>query len=143
MIFLLKIAFLIFLAMKYLKITHLIIGIMVFLLFLYTGQLMRHQYFVGEMEGMSRALYRANHLYILLFGLINISLGNYLNVGDWQIKKITQTIGSFLILIATVLVIYSFFVDLPTEGIERPHARNALYLILAGVLFHTIPDRKS
>jgi len=128
--------------MKYLKVIHLVIGIAVFLLFLYTGQLMRHQYFVGEMEGMSRALYRANHLYILLFGLINLSLGNYLSIGNWHIKRITQVIGSLLVLIATFLVIYSFFIDLPTDGIERPHSRNALYLILAGVFFHTIPDRK-
>ena len=129
--------------MKYLKAIHLIIGITVFLVFLYTGQLMRHQYFVGEMEGIQRALYRTNHLYILLFGLINLSLGNYFSLGVWSIKKLTQIIGSVLVLIATFLVIYSFFVDLPAVGIERPHSRNALYLILAGILFHTIPDWKS
>ena len=37
---------------------------------------------------------------------------------------------------ATILVIYGFFTELPTEQIERPLTRNSLYLILFGVSVH-------
>lgn len=89
-----------------------------------------------DMELMSRALFRTGHLYILLFGLINISLGINFQLSQNGVLKNIQKIASGFIFIATILVIYSFFTELPSSKIDRPIASLSLYLILAGVSFH-------
>ena len=51
---------------------HFIGGIIVIIIFLLSGQYMDHNFnHRHDMELMNRALFRAGHLYILLFGLIN------------------------------------------------------------------------
>jgi len=94
---------------------------------------------LADMDNFPRALMRMQHLYILLAGLINISIGSYLRHAKDRFLFILQIIGSLLIITATLLLVYSFFTELPSSHIERPLCRNALYLILAGVLFHVLP----
>lgn len=123
--------------MYHLKSFHFIFGIALLITFALTGQYMHHKY--DHLEGMpslERALFRAEHIYILLMALINVGLGTYLTTFKAKILKLLQNIGSFLVTIASVLMVYSFFTELPSTVIERPISRNALYLILAGVLFH-------
>ena len=43
---------------------------------------------IKDMELMNRALFRAGHLYILLFGLINVSIGAYYQPAKHKIMKI-------------------------------------------------------
>ena len=116
---------------------HLILGILIVIIFLLTGQYM-HRYYnhLQDMELMSRALFRAGHLYILLFGLINTALGSHLKLSKEKWIKLTQQIGSTMIFIASFLVIFAFFKELPAERIERPITRYSLYLILLGVSIH-------
>ncbi len=120
-----------------LKLTHFALGLLMILVFLLTGQYMDHQYdHLANMESMNRALFRAGHLYILLFALINLALGSYLHLYSSSAKRALQGIGSVLIFMACGLIVMSFFNELPSENIERPTARYALYLILAGVSLH-------
>lgn len=120
-----------------LKKIHLFTGILVIIVFLLTGQFMHHQHnHLKDMDMMNRALFRAGHLYILLFGLINVSLGSYFEPYQNKIMKYLQTFGSVVVLTATFLVIYGFFIDLPTQDIERYWTRISLYLILFGVVIH-------
>ncbi len=118
---------------------HFYLGIGIVIIFLLTGQYMHHFYdHLQNMEPMSRALFRAGHLYILLFGLINAALGMYLQLATRKWAQLGQYIGSGAILIASGLVIYGFFTELPATQMERPITRYSLYLILFGVATHGI-----
>nr|WP_321234205.1 hypothetical protein [uncultured Psychroserpens sp.] len=85
---------------------------------------------------MNRALFRAGHLYILLFGLINAALGAYMKSIKNKVFNTIQSFGSVSIIIASLLVIYAFFTELPTETIERPLTRLSLYMVFFGVTIH-------
>lgn len=117
--------------------THFYSGIIIVLVFLLTGQYMDHKFgHLQEMELMNRALFRAGHLYILLFGLINAALGINFHETEQGLWGKIQIFGSIATLFASLLVIYAFFVELPTEHIERPLTRYGLYLILLGISLH-------
>lgn len=121
------------------KLTHLIFGFLMFLVFLLTGQYMDKTYnHLEDMEDLPRALMRAQHLYILFSALIHIVLGSYLTVSKDKLIKTFQILGSLLVYSATILLIYSFFNELPSDYIERPICRNALYIMLGGVLGHGV-----
>ncbi|CAI8194877.1 MAG: Uncharacterised protein [Formosa sp. Hel1_33_131] len=116
---------------------HFYLGIVIIIVFLLTGQYMHHNYdHLRNMELMNRALFRAGHLYILLFGLINVSLGIHFRISNIKLLKKIQFFASIIIFSATFLVVYGFFTELPTEQIERPLTRISLYLILLGVSIH-------
>ena len=122
---------------------HFYLGILIVIVFLLTGQYMDHNYdHLRDMEPMNRALFRAGHLYILLFGLINIALGAYHKMRVNGLFRLVQILGSLLIFTATFLVVYGFFTELPTDQIERPLTRYSLYLILAGVVLHGLASLK-
>jgi len=118
---------------------HFYFGLTIFMVFLLTGQYMSQYYnHLADMELMQRALFRAGHLYILLFGLINLSLGAYYQSAKNKTYQYIQLAGSTIIIFATGLCIYSFFTELPATQIERPLSRLSLYLILAGSLIHAL-----
>jgi len=113
---------------------HFYFGMLIVVIFLLTGQYMHHEFgHLKEMELMSRALFRAGHLYILLFGLINIALGINFHKPKTSTLIKFQLFGSIVILLASILIIYAFFIELPAKQIERPLTRISLYLILLGV----------
>ncbi|MFK8060166.1 MAG: hypothetical protein AB8B78_08765 [Polaribacter sp.] len=93
-----------------------------------------------DMSLTERALFRSGHIYILFLSFINISLGSYLTFGKTKFIKTCQVIGSFLIIISTILIIYSFFKELPTNKIERIISRFGIYFALAGTLLHSISN---
>ena len=116
---------------------HVFGGIIIVIIFTLTGQYMHHNYnHLKDMESMSRALFRAGHLYILLFGLINVAIGSYYKLSNQNLLRKGQLLGSVLIITASILIIYSFFTELPTKQIERPISRYSLYIVLAGVSIH-------
>ena len=116
---------------------HFYIGLLVIIIFVLTGQYMKLSFNrLIDMELISRALFRTGHLYILLFGLINISLGINFQISKEQVFKRIQQTASGLMFTATLLVIFSFFTELPRNEIERPISRYSLYFILAGVSIH-------
>ncbi|WP_298902864.1 hypothetical protein [uncultured Psychroserpens sp.] len=116
---------------------HLFFGIAIVITFILTGQYMHHRYdHLKDMELMNRALFRAGHLYILLFGLINVALGAYFNPIKHHLLNKIQWLGSVSIIIASCLVIYAFFTELPTDDIERPLTRLSLYVVFFGVTIH-------
>lgn len=118
---------------------HFYFGILIVVIFLLTGQYMHHKFgHLKEMELMNRALFRAGHLYILLFGLINMALGINFQTPKKELLRKIQLFGSIITLGASLLVIYAFFVELPSEQIERPLTRYSLFLILLGISTHGI-----
>ncbi|WP_460218652.1 hypothetical protein [Psychroserpens sp. MEBiC05023] len=116
---------------------HLFLGISIVIIFLLTGQYMHHKYdHLKDMELMNRALFRAGHLYILLFGLINVAIGAYIKPLKHKLLSKIQNFGSVPIIISSALIIYAFFTELPTEHIERPLSRLSLYMVFFGVTIH-------
>jgi hypothetical protein len=106
-----------------------------------TGQYMDRNFnHLADMEDLPRVLMRAQHLYILFSALINIALGCYLNISKDVWIKTFQLLGSLLIEIATIILLYSFFKELPSNQIESPLCRQGVYIMLAGVLGHGIPS---
>ena len=127
--------------MKWVRVIHLIFGFLMFIAFLLTGQYMDRNFnHLVDMDDLPRALMRAQHLYILLAASINIALGCYLTVSKDKLVMIFQILGSILIISATLMLLYSFFKELPAEHMERPLCRFALYTMLAGVLGHGVPN---
>ncbi|WP_248723209.1 hypothetical protein [Seonamhaeicola sp. ML3] len=126
---------------------HLFFGIAIVVLFAYTGHYLSEnfQYTEGK-EMMGRALTRAGHLYILLFGLINAALGAHLKLSKNKLIRTFQKFGSIIIFGSTLLVVYGFFTELPASEIRRPMTQKSLYLILLGVTIHgltaLIPEKK-
>lgn len=116
---------------------HFFLGILIVIVFLLTGQYMHHNFdHLQGMESMNRALFRAGHLYILLFGLIHVAMGTYYQPKKKSLLEKLQWLGSLLMFAGTFLVVYGFFTELPSEGIERPLTRYSLYLIFGGTSLH-------
>lgn len=122
---------------------HFYLGITIVIIFILTGQYMHHSFdHLKGMEQMNRALFRAGHLYILLFGLIHIALGSHFRTFKSPLFRKIQWAGSTVLFIASFLVIYGFFTELPTDQIERPLTRISLYLVLLGISIHGLTSLK-
>ena len=117
---------------------HLAVGAFVLAVFLLTGYHMRfHLHQVMEAHERLRFSLRGNHLYILLLGLLNLSLGAYLKVNQTIWRAYLQLVGSLMILTATGLVIVAFFFE-NKELSERPLTLLAIILALTGTLLHVV-----
>ncbi len=104
------------------------VGVATVVVFLLTGLYMRLR-FPGlyDHNQVVRFLFRANHIYLLASGLLNIAVGTYLAMqpGGW--RRNLQVAGSLLYLAAPVLLLVAFFY-------EPPQARPERYLTVIGVL---------
>lgn len=117
---------------------HLVVGFFVIAVFLLTGYHMRfHIHHLMEVNDRLRFSLRGNHIYILLLGLLNLSLGAYLKVSQTIWRAYLQLVGSLMILAATGLVIVAFFFE-NKEALERPFTLLAIILALAGTMLHVV-----
>ena len=88
--------------------THFYLGIIIIIIFLITGQYMHYNFeHLKNMELMNRALFRAGHVYILLFGLINVSLGTHFKISEISFVKRVQLFSSAIIFISYI-PLYTF-----------------------------------
>lgn len=122
---------------------HLLLGLAGFLIFLFSGQYMRH--FMPEMhlDGHDRLRFstRGSHIYILMSALLNLSLGSYLRVSAARWRAALQAIGSVLIIAATVLLVAAFFYE-SKDSPERPVTLSAMIAGLAGTSLHLLSSIK-
>lgn len=119
------------------RLLHLVVGLAMFVIFLLTGQYMKFYYpNMTEVNDGLRLLLRTRHIFILLAGLINISIGVYFSHRKLLWRKILQSAGSALILVASCLLIIAFFYDTKLEHLETPFTHYGMYLLLAGTFFH-------
>jgi hypothetical protein len=90
---------------------------------------------------------RSRHIYILFAALINIVLGVYLQLRPQMALKILQVVGSVVIAIGSVLLVYAWYVE--TYGLQHFSglSRNGIYITAAGVGLHlfgmALPQRKT
>lgn len=114
-------------------------GITVVVLFLLTGLYMRwHFPDAYAAHETIRYLYRANHIYLLFAGLVNVGLGLYLDARPDTWRKTVQRIGSVLVLAAPVLLLAAFLHEPPQAVPERPLTAAGIFSAAIGMLCHFI-----
>jgi glucan phosphoethanolaminetransferase (alkaline phosphatase superfamily) len=126
------------------RLLHLILGILLVVIFLLTGQYMDIylHHMVGVPDGL-RLLYRTRHIFILLDGLVNLGLAAYL-VGrreTWQ--RTMQWAGSILIILASILLVAAFFYDSTRGDLRTPLTHWGVYAIALGTLAHLFSGIRS
>lgn len=116
---------------------HLAFGLAVVVVFLYTGFYMQTNFpaLYRDNEAI-RYMYRAGHIYILFSGLLNIIIGIYLLPGSGQWKANLQGIGSFLLLVGPLLLIFAFFYEPPSGSPERVFTLAGVLFLMLGTICH-------
>ena len=120
---------------------HLYAGWLFVLIFVLTGQYMRHVIHPAmEADPVLRYSIRANHIYILLFGLLHLCLGAYWRPSVNTSQQRLQLAGSALLMLATAIAIAAFFFE-PKVGEERPGVLIAMVAAVVGVGLHLLGVR--
>lgn len=118
---------------------HLILGIILFIVFVTTGRFMRWDFPDKEIIAPElRILMRSRHIYILFSALIHLALGIYLNISPNTWRKVSQIFGSILLILASGLLIWGFIGETYYVKTFSEISRNGIYLSLAGIGFHLI-----
>ena len=120
---------------------HLYAGWLFVLIFVLTGQYMRlviHPQM--EADSVLRFSLRANHVYLLLFGLIHLCLGAYWRASLTARRQKLQLTGSLALLAATLVAIAAFFFEAKV-GEERPALLAAMVAAVVGTGLHLLGVR--
>jgi hypothetical protein len=118
--------------------THLIFGILLFVVFLTTGQFMRADFPDKEIIPQElRLLMRSRHIYILFCGFLHILLGVYLQMRTDR-KRWLQYAGSVLLYLSGGLLTWAFVAETYTFAHFSEISRFGIYTSLAGVALHLI-----
>ena len=116
---------------------HFVLGIVLVVVFLLSGQYMEYVHNRTLPDGV-RLLYRSRHIYVLFNAMINLSLGLYVQYAAVGWRRRMQLSGSFLIIFAPVLLLAGFFYE-PPRGIEHTFiARYGIFATAIGILFHLV-----
>ncbi|MBK9153900.1 MAG: hypothetical protein IPM25_06730 [Chloracidobacterium sp.] len=118
---------------------HLIFGLLLFVVFLITGQFMRTDFPDKEAIGQDlRLLMRSRHIYILFNALIHISLGVYLQMRPARWQRAFQFAGSAVLVAAAVFLVLAWRSETYELQQFSGLSREGIYLSLAGVILHLI-----
>lgn len=90
-----------------------------------------------------RLLMRSRHIYILLSSLIHIVLGVYVQIHAEIWRKVLQIFGSVLLISGSVLFVWAFIYETYRTQNFSELSRFALYITLAGTVFHLIGGFKA
>ncbi len=120
---------------------HLYAGWLFVLVFVLTDQYMRHVIHPAmEADPVLRYSIRANHIYILLFGLLHLGLGAYLQISAKARQQRLQLAGSVLLLLAAAIAVAAFFFE-PKVGENRPAVLAAMVAAVVGAGLHLLGVR--
>lgn len=121
------------------KLLHQIIGVIVVVIFLLTGQYLKLYYpHMDEVGDGMRMLLRSRHIYILLAGLLNIGIGAYFSYRKERWRRVVQLTGSSFVLIAPFLLLVAFFYEPPLRNLQRTFTLPAIVSLLVGTLLHLL-----
>lgn len=121
------------------KVVHLTAGLGTVAIFLGTGLYMRMNFpQLYEADEAIRYLFRANHVYILFSGLLNVLLGLYVSFSEHRWRQIAQKSGSFLVLLSIPFFLWAFVVEPPAASSYRPLTLIGAVLAIIGVMLHLI-----
>lgn len=114
---------------------HLFLGIAIVILFVLTGQYMEYVHNRTLPDG-PRLLHRSRHIYLLLSGLINLSIGTYMTFRPNGWRGALQTIGSIMLVVGPVLLLVGFFRE-PWRGTDQTLvAPLGIYATALGTILH-------
>lgn len=118
---------------------HLIIGVIVFIVFLVTGRFMRWDFPDKEIIPPElRILMRSRHIYILFSAFLHLILGFYLQLHQQNWRKFLQIIGSIALIASSVFLIWGFVYETYSMRNFSEISRLGIYLSLVGIGFHLI-----
>jgi len=122
---------------------HSLVGWLGFLAFLASGlYLRRGRPELYDGSEVVRALFRANHLYLLAAALLNL-LAARVGAAPTLLRTRLRTAGSLALLVTVPLLAYAFFTD-PPHGIgDRTLTVTGMVLLLVGVLLLTLTTPKA
>ena len=121
------------------RLLHKLTGVLTVLIFLGTGAYMRlNGPELFKSDPTVRMMFRSNHIYILMAGLINIGIGSYFILSQQRRRRILQLIGSTFLLLAPFVLICAFFSEPAGKGFERHLTLSAMILLLTGCLSHLL-----
>ncbi len=113
------------------------IGLLTVVVFLISGQFLRHHRPpMDTLSDSARLLLRSRHIYILSSGLVNLMLGLYLQraVG-W--RRVVQVIGSGLAMASAALLVVAFVAETPRGfQAEMVWSHLGLYALFGGCMLH-------
>ena len=112
--------------------------------FLLTGQYMDK--FYNHLHGMPdapRLLYRTRHIFILLAGLLNLTIGAYFTYRTEPWQRTIQLLGSLLIFTASVLFMIAFFYEPGLVNLHTPLTHWGTYTIATGAILHVVSGIRS
>lgn len=121
------------------NILHLVIGIVLFGVFVTTGQFMRADFPDKEsIDQMLRMLMRSRHIYILFSALMHLLLGAYLDVRSASWRRTLQIAGSAILFLASAFLIWAFIAESYYLNAPSDISRFGIYASLGGVALHVI-----
>ena len=125
---------------------HFIFGLLLFIVFLITGQYMRADFpDKGAIDKSLRLLMRSRHIYILFSALIHVGLGLYFAARSEAWRKSAQYAGSLVLIASSVLLVTAFIQETYFFAAFSELSRYGIYSSLAGIALHvvaSIPDRR-
>ncbi|MEX2117700.1 MAG: hypothetical protein WEB37_12520 [Bacteroidota bacterium] len=83
-----------------------------------------------------RYLFRANHVYILFCGLLNVVAGLYLSASESRWRRMLQRTGSWLLLASAPVFLAAFVVEPMQASPLRPLTVTAAFFALVSVGLH-------
>jgi len=113
-----------------LQYVHLSVGTLGLLLFIVQGQYMANILAVPELGDGARLMYRTGHIYLMLASALNVFAGCYLPHSRGKL----QTGASLLLLLAPLMLIYSFFAESTSAELDRPATVFAMYFLFAAAV---------
>lgn len=116
---------------------HFVLGIVLVIVFLLTGQYMEYVHNRMLPDG-TRMLYRSRHIYLLLNALTNISLGLYVRFDPRGWRRSLQLIGSVLLMLAPIFLLVGFFHEPPLGAEQTKIAPYGIFATAIGVMLHLI-----
>ena len=114
---------------------HRLAGLGIVLLFVATGVWLRFpgQAVIDQDEAIRFSL-RANHIYILFAGLVNIAVGMNPPIPAVTWRRRLQLVGSALLLVAPLVLLTAFIVEGPQAQAFRPITEAGVILMFLAVM---------
>jgi hypothetical protein len=115
------------------------IGLLTVVVFLISGQFLRHHHPpIDTLSDSARLMLRSRHIYILSSGLVNLMLGLYVQRGlGW--RGVVQLIGSGLVMVSPALLVLAFVVETPRGfQAEMVWSHLGLYALFGGCMLHLV-----
>jgi hypothetical protein len=115
------------------------VGIATVVLFLISGQYMRHRRPpMTALDPARHAMFLSRHIYMLGAALVNVALGAYLTRVRGRSWRALQLVASALVVLSAALLVIAFIVE-PMAGRGRTSASSyGLYSLFAGTLLHFV-----